>query len=695
MSHPTAKCIALPFAPSAGLWQPLGLNQVTIDGGFWGDRQTLNGEVTIPHVDSWLERLRWTSNFDRAAAGTVTTERAGREFSDSEIYKLLEGMAWELGRQAAARKASGAEQPDPTLQARFDDLVARVAAAQEPDGYLNTQFGRPGQDAKYSNLEWGHELYCYGHLIQAGVARARTVGMDDELVKVAIKAADHVCREFGPDARVAVGGHPEIETALAELSRVTGDQRYLNQAKLFIDRRGQGLLANIFLGQQYFQDDIPVRQAEVFDGHAVRALYLAAGAVDVAVETGDEQLLAAVSQQTQRTLARRTYLTGGMGAHHEGESFGADFELPPDRSYSETCAGIASVMLNQRLLLATGDPRHADAVERTLYNIVATALAADGQGFFYANTLHQRVQQPLPESEAPSSRQATAARPPFFEVSCCPTNITRMLASLGAYLATANEQGVQIHQYAPATIRLPDLVLRMETDYPVTGLVRITADAAPSHDWKLTLRVPAWAAGATIRMSDGSVQTAAPGYVTVPGPSAGQSVELHLPMTARWTYADPRIDAVRGQVAVERGPIVFALESVDLGADVSEARVLTSRPPIELDGRVLVEIKLVSAKDADWPYSELHYEGRPSGRQQGERPNRDGSAAAEPPAPAASAIPPADHPDGYRMVPLIPYYAWAERGPSTMRVWIPREQGGFETGLRPPQPPSTQSHRLT
>jgi DUF1680 family protein len=621
-----------PVAPSRTRWRPLGLAEVRLEGGFWGELQELNAAAMIDHVESWLERMGWTGNFDAAAEGRLPADRRGREFSDSEIYKLLEAMSWEVGRTG-----------DAGLEERLRRLTARVAAAQEPDGYLNTMFGRPGQGARYSDLQWGHELYCYGHLIQAAVARARTAGTDDELVRVAVRAADHVCREFGPDGNPGVCGHPEIETALVELSRVTGERRYLEQARLFVERRGHGVLGDIELGAAYYQDDVPVREATVLAGHAVRALYLAAGAADVADETGDDDLLDAVVGQARTTLARRTYLTGGMGAHHEGESFGQDFELPPDRAYSETCAGIASVMLNHRLVLATGDAAHADAVERTLYNVVATSPAADGHGFYYTNTLHQRVPGREVDRDAASPRAASSLRAPFFEVSCCPTNLTRTFASLAAYVASADEAGVQLHQYAPATVRtlLGDgrtVALRVATAYPHEGRVEVTVDEAPADGWTLSLRVPAWAQGATVQ-AGGRTLPAGPGYVEVPGPAAGERVVLDLPVAARWTYADPRVDAVRGQVAVERGPVVLALESVDLGADVSGARVRTDAAPVERDGDVLVPVTVVGQDDAAWPYV----------------------ADAPTPAPA----------EAERLVPLVPYHAWAERGPSTMRVWVP------------------------
>ena len=604
----TTLAVATPVVPSHGALRPLGLDEVRITGGVWADRQAVNGGATLAHIEYWMEHEGWIGNFDAAAAGTVAEHRAGREFSDSEVYKLLEAMAWEVGRS-----------DDAELDARLTSLVARIAAAQAPDGYLNTQFGRPGQRARYSDLEWGHELYCFGHLFQAAVARLRTrPHATDGLVDVALRAADHVCATFGVDGLHRVCGHPEIEPALAELGRATGETRYVEQAALFVARRGTGTLADIELGRSYYQDDLPVREATVLQGHAVRANYLAAGAVDVAIETDD-------------------------------------WELPPDRAYSETCAGVGSVMFSWRLLLAQGLPRYADLIERTLYNVVATSPSHEGTAFFYTNTLHQRRPGTMPATDAAVPRATSSLRAPWFAVSCCPPNVARMFASLGAYVATVDDAGLQIHQYAPSQVRthLPDgraLDVDVETDYPHDGRVRIVVRTSHESPWTLSLRVPAWATGATLTTPDGDSPAAVP-----PGTArvtrrfaAGDVVELQLPVGPRVVVPDPRIDAVRGCVAIERGPEVLCLESVDLAAaagvvrdaDVGHVRLASRDAVREVDGHVVARFEVDTPAAADWPYEDAATDsGRPT------------TAVVE--------------------VPLIAYHDWANRGPSTMRVWLP------------------------
>ncbi|GAA1672665.1 glycoside hydrolase family 127 protein [Glycomyces endophyticus] len=619
--------------PTAGALRPLGTAEVRLTGGHWSERQAVNAAATIRHCLHWLESLQWIGNFDRVAAGEDAGrpfERAGREFSDSEVYKLAEAMAWEIGRTG-----------DPGLEEEFARLTRRIAAAQHEDGYLNTAFGNPGQAPRYSDLEWGHELYCAGHLIQAAVARLRNHG-EDEFVRVARRVADHVCDVFGPGGIERICGHAEIEVALAELARATGEARYLEQARLFIDRHGAKTLAENGL---YYQDDTPVRDAEVLRGHAVRALYLAAGAVDVAVETGDRELLDAVRAQWDRTLARRTHLTGGMGSQFTDEAFGRDFALNPERAYSESCAGIAAVMTAWRLTLATGEARYGDAIERIAWNVLSGAAAPDGRSFFYANPLHQRTADAEPPADGPLPHvRAGGRRAHWFDVSCCPTNLSRTFAQFAAYVATTDDRGVQIHQFTPCTIDTEvggaRLALTVETAYPEDGRVTVRVDANEGGSREITLRVPAWAEGATLTHPDGAVHEVEPGAVSVGRIAAfapGEEFHLDLPVAPRWTRPDPRVDAVRGCAAVERGPVVLCAESLDLpGGDLDELTVDTAVAPVERDGRVYVAAQVHDRPDG-WPYGPA-----PAGG--------DGKAAE---------------------LPLLPYRLRATREPAAMRVWLP------------------------
>jgi DUF1680 family protein len=633
-----------PADPSRGVLRPLGIGEVTITGGFLGRLQQRNHDVSLSHIEYWLEHEGWLGNFDAAVAGRLPEARRGREFSDTEVYKLLEALAWEYGRTL-----------DPEINDRFERIAARVLAAQEPDGYLNTNFGRPGQAARYSDLEWGHELYSFGHLIQAGVARARTKGEDD-FVRAVCRAADHVCVTFGQEGIQSVCGHPEIEPALAELYRVTGESRYLEQARLFVERRGHQTLADIQYGRSYFQDDVPIREAEVLRGHAVRATYLSAGATDVAVETDDEGLLQALRRQWNATIARRTYITGGMGSRHQDEGFGEDFVLPADRAYSETCAGVGSIMFSWRLLLASGDASHADLIERTLYNVIATSPSRDGKRFFYVNTLHLRELGAEPDAERAVGRAESTLRAPWFGVSCCPTNLARTFASLDAYVASVDTTGVQLHQLIPVVVRtqLPDgrkVALEVKTDYPRDGRLVVQIGGESVGAWTLSVRVPNWANGAGGVTVDGSADSVdSDGYVRISRDfQPGDTVDVTFPMEPRFTVADPRVDAVRGCVAVERGPEVFCLESVDTPGNVHVdlVRVDDSVAPREEDGAVLVRVRPLMPPNSElaWPYA-------------GRRAGADGDGADDGEA---------------QEVALRPYHAWGNRGPTTMRIWLPTD----------------------
>jgi len=639
MSHrlldaPAGHAAARPVAPAAGDRRGVGVGELRLSGGFWGRLQGVNGSASMRHCLDWMERLGWLANFDRVADGATGADRPGWQFSDSEVYKLMEALAWEHGRTG-----------DPDAADLLSELTTRIARAQDPDGYLNTCYGHAGQKPRYCDLETGHELYCTGHLLQAAVAAHRT-GAPGDLVAIARRAADEVCRTFGADGRVAICGHPEIEVGLAELGRALGEPRYLEQARLFVERRGHGLLGPVaLLGPSYFQDDVPVREADAWRGHAVRALYLTAAAVDVAVDTDDGDLLGAVERQWERSVGRRTYITGGMGSRHQDEGFGEDWELPPDRAYCETCAGVASVMVSWRLYLASGDVRYADLIERTFYNVVATSPRADGRAFFYANPLQQRVAGTDVLEGAENPRAEGGVRAPWFDVSCCPTNVARTLATWHTYAAAVEGDTVSLMQYASGELDLElpagdRVVLRVTTGYPVDGDVAIEVLTAPDRPVTLRLRVPHWATGAVLE-STGGPEPVAPGWVDVADVVAGRRVTLRLPVAPRFTWPDPRIDAVRGCAAVERGPVVLCLESTDLpaGVELDDVRIDAGVAPVDDGDGARVQVRGLRPGDRPFPYGERPADAGTAGEAQGVR--------------------------------MGPYHRWAERGPSTMRVFVP------------------------
>ncbi len=637
-----------PVAPSSGFFRPVPAGEVHLTGGFWQTRQQLTTARLLDHCDTWIERMGWYDAFRVAAGQGEGKELKGKLFTDADVYKLLEAFAWEV-----------AQRPDPVREARLAELSSLVAAAQEDDGYLNTFFGPRGRDRRYGDLADGHELYCAGHLLQAAVARMRA-GVQDALTSTALRLADRICEDFGPEGLSGSDGHPEIEVGLMELYRATGEVRYLDQARRFVEQRGHGTFGHHAIGDEYYLDDLPVREATVLRGHVVRAMYLTAGAVDLAVETGDEELLGALVTQWENTWARRTYLTGGMGSHHLGESFGKDFELPPDRAYCETCGAVGAVMVAWRLLLATGEAHYGDAIERLLYNMVATSPNAAGDRFFYVNPL--LVREPgiaTAEGEAPFRKDTLRAS--WFWVACCPTNVVRLLASLSGYVAAVHEDTLTVHQHVTGEIltTLPDgreVGLDVVTDYPWDGTVTARVTRAAGR-WTLRFRVPGWAAGASLEVG-GEITAVEPGYATATRKwSVGDVVVLRLPVEARLLHADARVDALRGTAAVQRGPLVYCAESV-VGAqesvDLDRFR-LDERAPLDsvaVDGpsdaaaAVRVSGVVVPAEvDRRWPYAG----SVPVGSQE------------------QAALPRAD-------VDLVPYYSWSHRGPSTMRVWIPVQE---------------------
>jgi uncharacterized protein len=621
-----------PAATARSRLRPFGPSRVTILDGFLAERQRVNRERTIPHGFDQLGRSGTLDNLRLAAGGDgryqarADTSGATLPFLDSDVYKWLEAVGWELGRA-----------PDPGLAAAADQAIGLVAAAQRPDGYLNSYVQVVG-GVPHGDLAWGHEFYCVGHLIQAAVAWHRALA-DDRLLAIAVRAADRIDKEFGPTGRDGVDGHPGIEMALVELTRVTGDRRFLGLAARMLDLRGGGLLGEGRFGAAYWQDHEPVREAATVAGHAVRQLYLDCGAVDVAVELDDHALLAAVRRRWQDLMSTRTYLTGGMGSRHRDESFGDPFELPPDRAYAETCAAIASVMLAWRLLLATGEAGYADAIERAVYNGVLPGVSATGTRFFYVNPLQRRTRRAW---EPPGHGE----RAPWYPCACCPPNLMRLLSSFEQYLATSDDTGIQLHQYATAEIHAEvaggTARLSVHTGYPWDGRVTVSVVQTPDRPWTLSLRAPSWCRSAAVTGPGGTEPLA-----TGTGAAelsrrwkAGDTVVLELDMPVRIVEPDPRVDAVRGCVAVERGPLVYCVESADLPPE-TELEDLCWDP-----GREPATVPRPDIGDAVVGISV------PVVRR---RPARSGTPAS----------------DAAGVAGAIPYFAWANRGAGAMRVWMP------------------------
>ena len=617
--------------------RPLGHDAVRLDPGSWlGAWQVLNRAATILHCVSQLAASGSLDNL-RRKTGEFGGPRRGLWFSDSDVYKTLEAIGWELD--------SGDE-----LRSAYTALVDLVAKAQDEDGYLHSWFGLDGHEP-WSDLTNGHEMYCAGHLIQAGVAAAR--GGDGRLLEVARRFADLLVERFGADdgaagrsadgGHAALDGHPEIEMALVELWRQTGRRGYLDLAARLVERRGHGTLGRGSFGSGYYLDQVPVRDATAVTGHAVRQLYLLCGATDVAVETGDDELLGAVQRLWDDAYGTKTYLTGGQGSRHRDEAFGDPYELPADRAYNETCAAIASVMWNWRLLLATGRRRYADELERALYNAVAVGLSADGAHFFYSNPLQLRAGHDGSQEDSPSGRL------PWYRCACCPPNLARLGASLHHYVATGGADGIQVHLYAggriTADLDAGPVELEVTTDYPWQGTVTVTVVRSPAAPWELALRRPEWSKAVAVTGAD--LADDGDGYARGRRVwAAGDQVTVDFDMAVRAVAAHPAVDAVRGCVALQRGPLVYCLEQRDLPAGVS-------LDDLSIDPGVPAET-VVSA-DGMVTLTGLGAAGAARGWGTGLYRRAD--------TPTADAAP-------VRWV-ATPYYRWANRGVSPMRVWIP------------------------
>jgi len=616
--------------------------------GFWHERQAVNRNVSLKHGYAMLNKAGNLHNL-KMAAGLASGEYRGMNFSDETVYKWLEALAWELGRAT-----------DSELQRMADEVLSLLAAAQQPNGYLNSYYQVVEPERKWSDLDFGHELYCAGHLIQAAVAFKRAVG-DERLLKIACHFVEHIETVFGPGKKEEACGHPEIEMALVELSRLTGKERHLHLAQFFVDQRGKkkmrGVGAN---GPEYHQDHAAIREVEGVAGHAVRQMYLAAAVADLYMESGERALLETSRRLWDDMTKGKLYITGGIGSRYDGESFGETYELPTDQCYCETCAAIGNFFWNWRMLLISGESRYADLMERLLYNGILSSPGLDGASFFYVNPLMLRNGKYVRLSTNPDQEHKASGRPGWHSVACCPPNTMRLLASLPDYFVTRQETGIQIHQYGNMEISIPldkqeSVALTMETEYPWNGRLKITVTASADQPWKLALRVPGWCQSFTMKVNgkeiNGSLQK---GYMTIEQTwKTGDVLEADFAMLPFLVEPHPRIDSIRGCVAIQRGPLVYCLEAHDQPQEVNllDAKIDPSKPLTShwqgdlLGGVMIVEATGYQPDRYDWLENGIYHPLISRNENQSS--------------------------DQKVKLTAIPYYVWGNRGLKSMRVWIP------------------------
>lgn len=623
--------------------QTVPVPAVRLQGGFWHSLQRGNVEKGIPRLHSLLEEHGGLDNFRRLApsrgAGVSPAERPERKgplFTDSDVYKWIEAVGFALQSEDL-----------PELEATADVIIADIAAAQEPDGYLNTYYIEERKAERYQHLEHSHEMYCAGHLMQGAIAYHRATGKD-ALLQVACKLADHLDREFGPGQRETNDGHPEVELALVELYRETGEKRYLDLAGALLSR------------PQSLYGFAPIAQRESLVGHCVRSAYICAGGADFAAETEAPAMLANLHSLWQDLITGKIYVTGGIGARYEGEAFGEPYELPNARAYAETCAQIGHFMWAWRMLMLTGECEYAEGMETILYNGLRSGVSLAGDEYFYMN---------------PLAVKGGYERSAWHGCTCCPPNVQRMLASLTGYFMNVSEGAVWVQLYDACTAELalpggPQVKLDVKTRYPWDETITITVEVAETVEFALNLRIPAWAEGAVAMINGGNMATAEPGqYLSLKRRwKSGDTVMLSFPMPLKAIESHPYVTENKGAVALQRGPLVYCVESTDHDGNTVDATYFHGGEDKD------VEV-------ADLAVPAVEYEGLPESWEAKWREDLLGGIMTIE-GPGYIAIP-SNEPlyrsleepfeTGYTSahITAIPYYAWGNRGDCAMRVWLP------------------------
>lgn len=644
--------------------EPLELKDVRINHSFWSRYIKLVKDTVIPYqYDAIHDRIPDAEksfairNF-RIAAGLEDGEFGGMVFQDSDVAKWLEAVAFSLHTH-----------PDPQLEQMADDVVDIIEKAQQPDGYLNTYFTIKEPDKRWTNLAECHELYCAGHMMEAATAYYQATGKR-KLLDVMCRFADYIDTVFGPEPGKLKGypGHQEIELALVKLYQVTGDDKYLKLSRYFLDERGQSPhyfdteweergKTDFFpemrsYGKEYAQAHLPIRKQETAEGHAVRAVYMYSGMVDVADETGDAALFEVCKKLWDNIVDKRMYVTGGIGSLSYGERFTFDYDLPNDLAYAETCASIGLIFLAHRMLRMEPDRRYADVMERALYNTVLAGMSLDGTKFFYVNPLEV---WPDACDKNHTRNHVKATRQKWFGCACCPPNVARLLSSLGQYIYTANSDTVYVHLYigGEADLNMGGRNVRLvqETQYPVENKTALKLSLDAEHEFSVALRLPGWCPGADVKVNGQPVSVKGNqvnGYVKITRVwKDGDIVELEMEMPVQRMKAHPLVRENAGKVALQKGPFVYCLEQADNGAALQEivlpqdAVLHSSFDPSLLGGVPVVRADARRLSESKWG-GELYK---------------------------------ADVKESYvqQSATFIPYYVWANREVGEMAVWI-REQ---------------------
>ncbi len=583
--------------------EQIDFSHVKINDNFWSPRLSKHVSATLPvcidQIENQTGRIR---NFENAAKGEG--EHSGIFFDDSDVYKALEGMAYSL-----------INNPDPELEKKADEWIDKFAAAQQPDGYINTFYTLTGLDKRWTNMD-KHEMYCAGHMIEAGVAYYQATGKR-KLLDVCIRMTDHMMSQFGPGKRHWVPGHEEIELALVKLYQTTQEQKYLDFAYWLLEERGHG---HGTMGDEgkwdpvYYQDIVPVRRLTDISGHAVRCMYLYCGMADVAALKNDTGYIAAIDRLWDDVVHRNMYITGGIGSSRDNEGFTEDYDLPNLDAYCETCASVGIVLWNQRMNQLTGDSKYIDILERSLYNGALAGISLGGDRFFYVNPL---------ESKGDHHRQE------WYGCACCPSQLSRFLPSIGNYIYASSDDALWVNLYIGNTgqIRIgeTDILLTQETDYPWDGSVKLTISTSQPLEKEIRLRIPNWCKTYDLSINGKRINVSEKkGYAVIKDWKSQDVIALDMDMPVEIVAADPHVKENFGKRAIQRGPLVYCMEEIDNPEYFDQ---------IQLSPSTTFQTAFVS--DILNGIKTIKTNGR-----------------------AQSAT-------------FIPYYAWDNRKAGKMRVWIP------------------------